>query len=170
MRLIPVIKIESIALINFNYRIKCLRALHLAFLKFTDENNNTVQSSLHSNDRYHFFLITFHQLRIDPMQHFLCTKINETFEMTNIIEKDWSQSKSRYISNELMHQPIFRKSEQQRFFSILLRMQNCKIHGSKRILARFSPFPGFTKINCFASALSLQLSRRTAPFLNYFLQ
>lgn len=90
----------------------------------------------------------------------------KTFEMTNCIEKDCS----RYISNELVHQPIFRKSEQQRFFSILLRMQNCKIHGSKRILARFSPFPGFTKINCFASALSLQLSRRTAPFLNYFLQ
>lgn len=162
MRLIPVIKIESIALINFNYRIKCLQALHLAFLNL--QMKIVILSNRHCT-RMIDIIFFLHFINFESIQCNIFSQ-KKTFEMTNCIEKDCS----RYISNELVHQPIFRKSEQQRFFSILLRMQNCKIHGSKRILARFSPFPGFTKINCFASALSLQLSRRTAPFLNYFLQ
>lgn len=162
MRLIPVIKIESIALINFNYRIKCLQALHLAFLNL--QMKIVILSNRHCT-RMIDIIFFLHFINFESIQCNIFSQ-KKTFEMTNCIEKDCS----RYISNELVHQPIFRKSEQQRFFSILLRMQNCKIHSSKRILARFSPFPGFTKINCFASALSLQLSRRTAPFLNYFLQ
>lgn len=162
MRLIPVIKIESIALINFNYRIKCLQALHLAFLNL--QMKIVILSNRHCT-RMIDIIFFLHFINFESIQCNIFSQ-KKTFEMTNCIEKDCS----RYISNELVHQSIFRKSEQQRFFSILLRMQNCKIHGSKRILARFSPFPGFTKINCFASALSLQLSRRTAPFLNYFLQ
>lgn len=77
-------------------------------------------------------------------------------------------SQSRDISNHLLYRPAFRKSEQRsfRFFS------NAKLQDPRFQTDSypFSPFPGFTKINCFASALSLQLSRRTAPFLNYFLQ
>lgn len=138
------------------------RTLHLAFLNL--QMKIVILSNRHCT-RMIDIIFFLHFINFESIQCNIFSQ-KKTFEMTNCIEKDCS----RYISNELVHQPIFRKSEQQRFFSILLRMQNCKIHGSKRILARFSPFPGFTKINCFASALSLQLSRRTAPFLNYFLQ
>lgn len=138
------------------------RTLHLAFLNL--QMKIIILSNRHCT-RMIDIIFFLHFINFESIQCNIFSQ-KKTFEMTNCIEKDCS----RYISNELVHQPIFRKSEQQRFFSILLRMQNCKIHGSKRILARFSPFPGFTKINCFASALSLQLSRRTAPFLNYFLQ
>lgn len=138
------------------------RTLHLAFLNL--QMKIVILSNRHCT-RMIDIIFFLHFINFESIQCNIFFQ-KKTFEMTNCIEKDCS----RYISNELVHQPIFRKSEQQRFFSILLRMQNCKIHGSKRILARFSPFPGFTKINCFASALSLQLSRRTAPFLNYFLQ
>lgn len=138
------------------------RTLHLAFLNL--QMKIVILSNRHCT-RMIDIIFFLHFINFESIQCNIFSQ-KKTFEMTNCIEKDCS----RYISNELVHQPIFRKSEQQRFFSILLRMQNCKIHSSKRILARFSPFPGFTKINCFASALSLQLSRRTAPFLNYFLQ
>lgn len=138
------------------------RTLHLAFLNL--QMKIVILSNRHCT-RMIDIIFFLHFINFESIQCNIFSQ-KKTFEMTNCIEKDCS----RYISNELVHQSIFRKSEQQRFFSILLRMQNCKIHGSKRILARFSPFPGFTKINCFASALSLQLSRRTAPFLNYFLQ
>lgn len=138
------------------------RTLHLAFLNL--QMKIVILSNRHCT-RMIDIIFFLHFINFESIQCNIFSQ-KKTFEMTNCIEKDCS----RYISNELVHRPIFRKSEQQRFFSILLRMQNCKIHGSKRILARFSPFPGFTKINCFASALSLQLSRRTAPFLNYFLQ
>lgn len=138
------------------------RTLHLAFLNL--QMKIIILSNRHCT-RMIDIIFFLHFINFESIQCNIFSQ-KKTFEMTNCIEKDCS----RYISNELVHRPIFRKSEQQRFFSILLRMQNCKIHGSKRILARFSPFPGFTKINCFASALSLQLSRRTAPFLNYFLQ
>lgn len=138
------------------------RTLHLAFLNL--QMKIVILSNRHCT-RMIDIIFFLHFINFESIQCNIFSQ-KKTFEMTNCIEKDCS----RYISNELVHRPIFRKSEQQRFFSILLRMQNCKIHSSKRILARFSPFPGFTKINCFASALSLQLSRRTAPFLNYFLQ
>lgn len=138
------------------------RTLHLAFLNL--QMKIIILSNRHCT-RMIDIIFFLHFINFESIQCNIFSQ-KKTFEMTNCIEKDCS----RYISNELVHRPIFRKSEQQRFFSILLRMQNCKIHSSKRILARFSPFPGFTKINCFASALSLQLSRRTAPFLNYFLQ
>lgn len=94
------------------------RTLHLAFLNL--QMKIIILSNRHCT-RMIDIIFFLHFINFESIQCNIFSQ-KKTFEMTNCIEKDCS----RYISNELVHQSIFRKSEQQRSFRFFFECKTAR--------------------------------------------